>query len=125
MSVQAPRDFDIAFEKAFNAGDAAALVGLYEPEGALVSEPGSVPAVGHAALTEVAAAFFALNGRMELRTAAVIENGDLAVVYSDWSLTGTDPDGNPVEMSGRSTLALRRQPDGAWLAAIDDPWSTG
>ena len=43
----------------------------------------------------------------------VIENGDLALVYGEWSLTGgTDPDGNPVNMEGRSTEIMRRQSDG-------------
>jgi ketosteroid isomerase-like protein len=61
-----------------------------------------------------------------MRTAAVIENGDLAVAYSDWSLTGgTDPDGNPVNMEARSTDVMRRQSDGSWLDAIDDPYSSG
>jgi ketosteroid isomerase-like protein len=56
----------------------------------------------------------------------VIENGDLAVAYSDWSLTGgTDPDGNPVNMEARSTDVMRRQSDRSWLDAIDDPYSSG
>jgi ketosteroid isomerase-like protein len=45
---------------------------------------------------------------------------------SDWTLTGgTDPDGNPVELSGRATEVLRRQDNGSWLVVIDDPWSKG
>ena len=45
-------------------------------------------------------------------------------VYGDWSLTGgTDPDGNPVNMEGRSTEIMRRQSDGSWLDVIDDPYS--
>ena len=65
-----------------------------------------------------------LRGQLQLRTTAVIENGDLALVYGDWSLTGgTDPDGNPVNMEGRSTEIMRRQSDGSWLDVIDDPYS--
>jgi ketosteroid isomerase-like protein len=33
---------------------------------------------------------------------------------------GTDPDGNPVELSGRATEVLRRQDNGSWLVVIDD-----
>ena len=42
----------------------------------------------HAAIREALVGFVALRGQMQLRTAAVIENGDLALVYGDWSLTG-------------------------------------
>jgi ketosteroid isomerase-like protein len=56
----------------------------------------------------------------------VIENGDLAVAYGEWTLTGgADPDGNPVDLEGRSTDVMRRQSDGSWLDAIDDPYSLG
>ncbi len=63
---------------------------------------------------------------MQLQTTGVIESGGLAVVYGEWSLTGgTDPDGNPVNLEGRSTEAMRRQPDGSWLDVVDDPFSRG
>jgi ketosteroid isomerase-like protein len=61
---------------------------------------------------------------MQLRTTAVIDNDDLALVYGDWSHTGgTDPDGNPVNMEGRSTEIMRGQSDGSWRDVIDDPHS--
>ena len=63
---------------------------------------------------------------IEMRTDAVIKSGDLAVLYGEWSLTGgLDPDGNPVDLEGRSTDVMRRQSDGWWLDAIDDPYSLG
>jgi ketosteroid isomerase-like protein len=56
----------------------------------------------------------------------VIENGDLALAYGEWTLTGgVDPDGNPVNLEGRSTDVMRRQSDGSWVDAIDDPYSSG
>jgi ketosteroid isomerase-like protein len=33
-----------------------------------------------------------------------------------------DPRGESVVLGGESTDVLRRQPDGRWLIAIDDPW---
>ena len=59
-----------------------------------------------------------------MRTAAVIESGDLAVAYGEWSLTGgADPDGNPVNLEGRATDVMRKQSDGSWRDVIDDPYS--
>jgi uncharacterized protein (TIGR02246 family) len=125
MSVQSPRQLHQAWEKAYNGGDVDALVELYEPEATVIPQPGS-PATGHAAIREALAQLLALKGQMHLQTTAVIESGGLAVVYAEWSLTdGTDPDGNPVNLEGRSTEAMRRQSDGSWLDVIDDPFSRG
>jgi uncharacterized protein (TIGR02246 family) len=123
MPVQDPRQLHQAWEKAYHDGDVDALVEFYEPDGTVFPQPGS-PVTGHAAIHEALVPFVALRGQMQLRTTAVIENGDLALVYGEWSLTGgTDPDGNPVNMEGRSTEIMRRQSDGSWRDVIDDPHS--
>jgi uncharacterized protein (TIGR02246 family) len=123
MPVQNPRELHQAWEKAYSEGDVDALVEFYEPDATVFPQPGS-PATGHAAIREALVPFVALRGQMQLRTTAVIENGDLALVYGEWSLTGgTDPDGNPVTMEGRSTEIMRRQSDGSWRDVIDDPYS--
>ena len=38
----------------------------------------------------------------------VFEADDLALSFSDWSLTGTGPDGEAVEMSGQTSDVLCR-----------------
>jgi ketosteroid isomerase-like protein len=35
---------------------------------------------------------------------------------------GTDPDGNPVSLSGLAAVVHRRQADGFWLYVIDNPF---
>jgi uncharacterized protein (TIGR02246 family) len=123
MPVQDPRQLHHAWEKAYHDGDIDALAEFYEPDGTAFPQPGS-PVTGHAAIREALVPFVALKGQMQLRTTAVIENDGLALVYGDWSLTGgTDPDGNPVNMEGRSTEIMRRQSDGSWRDVIDDPYS--
>jgi ketosteroid isomerase-like protein len=53
----------------------------------------------------------------------VVSGGDVAVVYSTWTLKGgSDPDGNAIELAGQTTDVVRRQADGTWLFAIDSPW---
>ena len=123
MPVQDPRQLHQAWEKAYQDGDVDALVEFYEPDGTVFPQPGS-PVTGHSAIREALVPFVALRGQMQLRSSTVIENGDLALVYGEWSLTGgTDPDGNPVNMEGRSTEIMRRQSDGSWRDVIDDPYS--
>src|SRR3954454_18522344 len=125
MPVQDPRQLHQAWTKAYNGGDVDALVELYEADAKVLPQPGN-PVTGRAAIREALVPLVALRGEMHLRTTAVIEKGDLALVYGDWSLAGgTDPDGNPVNMEGRGTAIMRRQSDGSWLDVIDDPYSLG
>ena len=47
---------------------------------------------------------------------------DIALYVGRWTLQGADPAGQPVSMGGESSDVLRRQPDGRWLIALDNPW---
>jgi uncharacterized protein (TIGR02246 family) len=122
MALQRPDDLHPAFVTAFNAGDAAALLALYEPNAVLVPEPGG-PAVGGEALRAALGRLLALRGTMTLETRAVIPAGDLALLHGQWTLSGMAPDGAPLQMAGRTAEVLRRQPDGTWLCVVDNPFS--
>jgi ketosteroid isomerase-like protein len=64
----------------------------------------------------------ALKPVLTAQTHQTIQTGEVALYCSDWMLAGTAADGSPVEISGKSSDVLRRQPDGRWLIAIDNPW---
>ncbi len=121
MAGQAPESIHQAFMAAFNAGDAAGLLALYEPEASLMPAPGQV-VTGRAAIGEALGGFLALKGRMTIETVRVIEAGDLALLHGAWILSGTGPDGSAIEMAGRNAEVVRRQADGSWLFAIDNPF---
>jgi ketosteroid isomerase-like protein len=53
----------------------------------------------------------------------LVVEGDVALLYDSWQITGTNPDGSPMSASGRSAMVLRRQPDGSWLYVVDDPFT--
>jgi len=126
MSVETTRQLHPTWEKAFNDGEIEALVALYEPEATLIPQPGSSPVTGHAAIREALGQLLGLKAQIQLRTAAVVESGDIALIYGEWAMTGgADPDGNRVEMEARSTEIVRRQADGSWLYILDDPFSRG
>lgn len=111
------------FVNAMNNGDLETALGLYEPGASLVAQPGVV-VTGTLALREALAGFVALKPTMTSEAHQVVEAGDIALYCSRWNLRGTEPAGNPVQMSGRSSDILRRQPDGNWLIALDNPWGT-
>ena len=124
MPARTPEDLDREFEKALNAGDLDALAALYEPQATLTAQPGT-KVTGTAAIREAFAGFLAGKPRMSITPKLVAQNGDLALVSGQWQLSMTGPDGKPVELAGRSVEVVRRQPDGRWLFAIDEPFGVG
>ena len=122
MSVQRPEDVHRAFTEAFNAGDLDALMSFYEPSASIVPAPGKI-ATGTEAIREALTGFLAVHGRMTIVTQRVVPTGDVALLHGTWVLVGTGADGKPVELAGRNTEMVRRQPDGSWLFVIDNPYS--
>lgn len=108
---------------AINKGDVEAAMRLYEPDAVIVAQPGQI-ARGRDAVRAAVAGFIALKPTLKGQAYQVVEAGNTALYCSKWSLVGTAPDGKRVEMSGASSDVLRKQPDGRWLVAVDNPWGT-
>jgi ketosteroid isomerase-like protein len=68
--------------------------------------------------------FIDLKGKLDLKVKRVLQSSDLALVTTEWSYSGTGPDGNPVNMAAKSADVLRQQDDGTWRFVIDNPWGT-
>nr|WP_233621481.1 nuclear transport factor 2 family protein [Amycolatopsis sp. WAC 04182] len=104
-----PNDLSKFFIERGNAGDVDGLVALYEPDAVLAFPPGNI-AKGHAEIRKVYEEFVAaapelLPGRQH----PALVGGDLALTAS--TLT-----------TGEATIEVaRRQPDGSWLWALDQP----
>jgi len=112
------------FAECLSAGDVDGALALYADDATFVVRPGEVVRGGDA-IRAALAQFAALEPEMEGEKVKVIEAGDTALVVNRWSLRGTTPDAQPLEMAGTSADVLRRQDDGRWLVAIDDPWGLG
>jgi uncharacterized protein (TIGR02246 family) len=122
MPATEPEQMHAVFEAAFNAGDLETLMALYEPDAALVPQPGVV-AEGTAAIREALRWFLDRGGQITLDTKLVVRVGDLAYLSNRWSLAGaTMPDGSPAELGAITAEVARVQPDGTWLYVIDNAW---
>lgn len=119
MAARTPEEVNPQLIEAINRGDVDGALALYEPDAAFVTEEGTV--VGHAAIRQVMEAFIATKGQITLEPKEVVRTGDIAVTRGSWKLVGKDPEGGPLEMTGRSVEVVRQQADGNWLFAIDDP----
>jgi ketosteroid isomerase-like protein len=94
---------------------------LYEPDAALIAQPGSV-AYGSDQARAALPPFLALKGRITLDTKLLVTVGDLAYLSNTWSLSGTGPDGNAVTLGATTAEVARRQADGSWRYVIDNAW---
>lgn len=104
-----PNDLATYFIDRANAGDIDGLVALYEPTAVLAFPPGAL-ATGHAEIRKVYEQFLA--------AAPVLTPGRQhpTLVSGDLALTAT------TLTTGEVTVEIaRRQPDGSWLWAVDQP----
>lgn len=125
MPARKPEECDVLFGEYMNAGNLEALLALYEPTCALVQGDGGV-LVGTEAIRANFTRLLAMKPRIEMAVVKVVPAGDgLALVYNDWRLTAKGPDGGPVTRAGRALEVVRRQPDGTWRLAADDPFARG
>ena len=123
--LRSPDELDPTFAQAFNAGDTDTIAALYD-ESAVFVLPGGEVIQGLETIGQSMKEFLALQPRIDLQTKSVLRSGDTALVLSTWTLAGTGPDGNAVEMAGNSRVVLRQQGDGSWRVMIDDPgWIAG
>ena len=116
------QDIHRQFETAFNSGDIDAMLALYEPEAVFVA-PGGEILRGQDEIRGAYEPMFASRAKIQLETAGIIEGTDgLVLMHSCWTLTGAQPDGSPLELKGTSAEVLRRQNDGSWRYAVDNPF---
>ena len=106
-----------------NRGDLNSLITLYEADACFASQPGQ-PAKSPESVRESLRKFIDLKGKLDLKVKRVLHASDLALVITEWSFSGTGPNGNPVNLVSKSADVLRHQADGTWQFVIDNPWGT-
>lgn len=107
---------------AFNRGDAETVDGMFEEHGVLVPAPGQ-PMTGDARrAAQKHLLGFGLPMNADIRH--VYRADDIALVLIDWSIKGTTPDGDEVDLTGTSTDVLRLGADGEWRLVFDNPNGT-
>jgi ketosteroid isomerase-like protein len=121
MGATTPEQVHGLWEQAFSSADIPALLSLYEPTAVLALSSDELVA-GRAAIGQAVDRFLALKPAFKMKPLRSVHADDLAILYSSWELVGSAPDGSEVLMSGITSDVVRRQPDGTWLIAIDNPF---
>jgi uncharacterized protein (TIGR02246 family) len=125
MMMTTPEEVLNSVTEGINAGDLDSLMTLYEADACFATQPGQL-AKSLETIRQSLRGFTDINdGKFDLKVKRVLQASDLALVISEWSFTGTGPDGNPVNIAAqKSTEVLRQQADGTWRFVIDNPWGT-
>ena len=109
-----PEDAHSRLADAFNTGNVAAVLNMYDFNGIIVPEPGK-PVSGREKFEEAIKAILSIKGKMEIKTVYCLQSGDVAVGRSEWSIK----DGNEVKVSAKGVEVMKQQADGTWKVLID------
>lgn len=107
--------------EAFHKKDLKGVLASYEPNAVIVFAP-ETPSSGVDTISEGFKKFFAVNPKFEYSGHEVFLNGNLAMHFAPWTMTGKTPDGNEIKQSGLSVVVLRKQASGKWLMVFDNPF---
>ncbi len=124
MPAQNPEELGGLLFQAIESQDLDLIMTYYEPDATFVPEPGQIVS-GTEALREVLGGFAAMGLSGGIKTKFISQTGDTALISSDWSLSGKDPEGNDLSFEGTSWEVMRQQGDGTWKYLIDNPWGNG
>ena len=107
-------DAHSALAAAFNTGDVATILNMYDSSGIIVPEPGK-PVSGKAQFEEAIKAILAIKGTMEIKTVYCMQTGNLAIGRSEWNIT----DGEEVKVNAKGIELMKQSEDGTWKILID------
>jgi ketosteroid isomerase-like protein len=99
---------------AFNTGDVATVMSMYDVSGIIVPEPGK-PVSGKEKFEEAIKAILSIKGKMEIKTVYCLQTGNLAVGRSEWNIK----DGKEVKVSAKGIEVMKQQADGTWKIVVD------
>jgi ketosteroid isomerase-like protein len=118
-----PEDLLNSQVEQFNKRNISFLMTLYEKDACFASKRGQV-VNDLDSIRRTLQDFIGMGAKLEASVKKVIQANDLALLITEWSIYGNKPDGEQVNLVGRGTVVLRRQPNGTWLMVIENPWGT-
>ena len=118
-----PKEFLKSYVEKFNTKNVSSLIEMYETDACFQVQPGQIVR-GLENIRQSLRGFIDMNGNLQSNIKGVIQAGNLALVDTEWSFSGTGPDGKPINIGGKATDVLRQQSDGTWRIVIDNPWGS-
>lgn len=107
----------------FNRGNISFLMTLYEKDACFAFKAGQV-VMDKEGIRQILQDLIDTGGKLKAKVKRVLNVSNLALLITEWSITNTGIDDKPINLSGRSTIVLRRQSNGTWLMVIENPCGT-
>jgi uncharacterized protein (TIGR02246 family) len=101
--------------------DIDATLALYEEDATMVVYPGML-GNGKQAIRKFYEGIFRLEPQIQHGVEAFTDAGDLTLFVAKWNIVGPIPPNLPLNRTNHHAAILRKQPDGNWLIAVDNPW---
>lgn len=114
-----------SWSAASEAKDAEAFASVYAPDAVLMLE-GAPDLTGREAILAGITGMMQdpnFNLSFETEQVVVAKSGDLAYETGTYSLTVSDPEGNPASQHGNYVVVWQKQSDGGWKVVRDVPVS--
>jgi len=116
-----PEDMNNTFTQAYNSGNVDNIDLLFESEAKVVTYDKSTIS-GQKEYHQEHLNLLKLGGKMTSINQSCIIFEDIALLSAAWKINTWNEDGEPLEISGKSTEVIRKQNDGTWLYVIDSPF---
>jgi uncharacterized protein (TIGR02246 family) len=116
MPAKDPKDICRLFQQAMADGDLESALNLYDSEAVFVKQTGEVTK-GKQALKAELAPLAGRKPRFVYDVKQVIETGEIALMHTEWNVSGTEP------LTVYAIEVARRQPDSTWRWLIGDPYT--
>jgi ketosteroid isomerase-like protein len=84
----------------FNRGNISFLMTLYEKEACFASKPGQV-AKDVESIRKAFQSLIDMGCKLKAKPKRVLLASDPALLITEWSINGTEPDGKPINLTGR------------------------
>ena len=107
-------DAHASLAAAYNTGDLATVLSMYDVNGIIVAEPNN-PVSGREQFEAAVKGILSVKGKMEIKTVYCLQSGDVAVGRSEWSIK----DGSETKVAAKGVEVMKQQPDGTWKVLID------
>lgn len=118
-----PESVQLLFERYVNDRNIEGLIRLYEKNGVVIQKDGQFKQ-GERKIREHLEGLLELKPKILNEVVQTLVVGNIAMVFSNWQITGTSSEGEKIEASGQSFDVLSQQDDGAWLITIDSPYGS-
>lgn len=116
-----PEDMNKTFAQAYNSGNVDNIDLLFESEAKVVTYDNSTIS-GQKEYHQEHLNLLKIGGKMISINQSCIVFENIALLSAEWKINTWNEDGEPLEISGKSTEVIRKQNDGTWLYVIDNPF---